>query len=192
MDWQLLGSDLCGSSTRQVRVKHRDSDNGNDGVLGALMGVALILIVLVALWVVIVYKARYRTCVELENGANLGYEAVFDLSRPYLKPIAVPRLEDGTPILRDMLWSIKITPTSIHGLSLEPIGVRGYQFAWRNDVGLVLESDDPAEYERLVAEAGHANWDIEINNVGTQWLMNELAGRPDFEVRRCPTSLVTW
>ena len=72
------------------------------------------------------------------------------------------------------------------------IDEHGYRFAWRNDVGLVLEADDPAEYERLVAEAGHANWDIEINNVGTQWLMNELAGRPDFEVSRCPTPLVTW
>jgi hypothetical protein len=173
-------------------MNYRGSDDGDDGALGALAGVVLLPCAFLALWVVVVFNARYRTCVQLENGANLGYEAVFDFSRPYLKPIAAPRLEDGTPILRDMLWSIKITPTSIYGLSLAPIDGRGYQFAWRNDVGLVLESDDPAEYERLVAEAGHANWDIEINNVGAQWLMNELAGRPDFEVGRCPTSLVTW
>ena len=167
------------------------SDHGS-GVLAALAGVVLLPCVVLALWIVVVFNARYRTCVQLENGANLGYEAVFDLSRPYLKPIAVPRLEDGTPILPDMLWSIKITPTTIYGLSLEPVSERGYQFAWRNDVGLVLEADNPTEYERLVAEAGHANWDIEINNVGTQWLMNELSGRPDFEVGRCPTSLITW
>jgi len=166
-------------------------DHGT-GVLAALAGVVLLPCAILALWIVVVFNARYRTCVQLENGANLGYEAVFDLSRPYLKPISVPRLENGTPILRDMLWSIKITPTTIYGLSLEPVDERGYQFAWRNDVGLVLESDNPTLYERLVAEAGHANWDIEINNVGTQWLMNELAGRPDFEVGRCPTSLVTW
>ncbi len=193
MDWKLLGSDLCGSSTQQVRVKYRDSDNGNDGVLGALLGLALIPIVVVALWVVIVFNNSYRTCVRLENGANLGYEAVFDLGRRYLKPIAVPRLEDGTPIVRDRLWSIKITPTTIYGLSMAPaIDERGYRFAWRNDVRLVLAADDPAEYERLVAEAGHANWDIEINNVGTQWLMNELIERPEFDVDRCPTSLITW
>lgn len=167
------------------------SDLGR-GVLAAVAGVVLLPCVLLTLWVVVVFNGRYRTCVQLENGANLGYEAVFDLSRPYLKPIAVPRWEDGTPILRDMLWSIKITPTTLYGLSLEPLDERGYQFAWRNDVGLVLEVDNPTVYEDLVAEAGHANWDIEINNVGTQWLMNELAGRPDFDVRRCPTSLVTW
>jgi hypothetical protein len=161
-------------------------------VISALAGVVLIPCAIVALWIVVVFNARYRTCVQLENGANLGYEAVFDLRRPYLKPIAVPRLADGTPILRDMLWSIKITPTTIYGLSLESVDERGYQFAWRNDVGLVLEADNPTVYQRLVAEAGHANWDIEINNVGTQWLMNELAGRPSFEVGRCPTSLVTW
>ncbi len=162
------------------------------GVLAALAGVVLLPCAILALWIVVVFNARYRTCVQLENGANLGYEAVFDLSRPYLKPIAVPRFEDGTPMLRDMLWSVKITPTTIYGLSLEPVDERGYQFAWRNDVGLVLEADNPTVYERLVAEAGHANWDIETNNVGTQWLMNELAERPDFEVGRCPTSLITW
>ena len=193
MDWKFLRSDSCGSSTQQVRVKHRDSDNGNDGVLGAILGVALIPIVLVALWVVIVFNNSYRTCVRLENGANLGYEAVFDLSRPYLKPIAVPRLEDGTPLIHDSLWSIKITPTTIHGLSMaSAIDERGYHFAWRNDVGLVLEAENPIDYERLVAEAGHANWDIEINNIGTGALMNRLIERPESDVGRCPTSLITW
>lgn len=167
------------------------SDHGS-GVLAALAAVVLLPCVVLALWVVVVFNARYRTCVQLENGANLGYEAVFDLSRPYLKPIAVPRLNDGTPILRDKLWSIKITPTSIYGLSLEPVDERGYRFAWRADVGLVLEADNPAEYERLVAEAGHANWDIEINNIGTGALMNRLADRPGLDAGRCPTSLITW
>ncbi len=173
-------------------MTHRGSDNGDDGVLGALLAVVLIPIALVAQWIVVVFNARYRTCVPLENGANLGYEAVFDLSRPYLKPIAVPRLEDGTPILRAPLRSIQITPTTIYGRLLGPVDERGYRFAWRNDVGLVFDAETPTVYERLVAEAGHANWDIEINTVGTQWLMNELAGRPSFDVSRCPTSLVTW
>ena len=174
-------------------MKHPGSDNDNDGVIGALLGVVLTPIILAALWVVIVFNNSYRTCVRLENGANLGYEAVFDLSRPYLKPIAVPRLEDGTPLIHDSLWSIKITPTTIHGLSMaSAIDERGYRFAWRNDVGLVLEAENPIDYERLVAEAGHANWDIEINNIGTGALMNRLIERPESDVGRCPTSLITW
>lgn len=191
MEWNLLGPGLRGPGAQQLLMNYGRKVRGA-GALAALAGVVRLACAILALWIAVVFNARYRTCVQLENGANLGYEAVFDLSRSYLKPIAVPRLEDGTPILRDMLWSIKITPTTIYGLSLEPVDERGYQFAWRNDVGLVLEDDNPTVYERLVAEAGHANWDIEINNVGTQWLMNELAGRPDFEVGRCPTSLVTW
>lgn len=191
MEWKSLGSGQRGPNAQQLLMNYGRKDHGT-GALAARAGVVLLPCAILALWIVVVFNARYRTCVQLENGANLGYEAVFDLSRPYMKPIAVPRLEDGTPILRDMLWSIKITPTTIHGLSLEPVDQRGYQFAWRNDVGLVLESDNPAVYERLVAEAGHANWDIEIDNVDTQWLMSELAGRPNFAVGLCPTSLVTW
>jgi hypothetical protein len=59
-------------------MSFRQSD---DGLLGALTGVLLILILLLALWIVNIFNNRYRTCVQLENGANLGYEAVFDLSR---------------------------------------------------------------------------------------------------------------
>ncbi|WP_372605016.1 hypothetical protein, partial [Actibacterium sp.] len=67
----------------------------------ALSGLALLPCIVLVLWIFIAFNNRYRTCVRLENGANLGYEAVFDLGRPYLKPIAVPRTEDGTPIVRD-------------------------------------------------------------------------------------------
>jgi len=162
-------------------------------VPAVLVGVILLPCLVAVLWVVVAFNIRYRTCVQLENGANLGYEAVFDLSRPYLKPIAVPRLQDGTPIVRDRLWSLKITPSTIYGLAMAPAADRrGYRFVWRSDVGVVLETDNPTEYERLVAEAGHANWDIPINNVGTQWLMNELAKRSDFGAGLCPTSLITW
>ncbi|TMM49206.1 hypothetical protein [Sulfitobacter sabulilitoris] len=148
---------------------------------------------IVVLWVLVIFNTKYRTCVRLENGANLGYEAVFDLSRPYFKPIAVPRLQDGTPIVRDRLWSIKVTSTTIYGLSMARAGVaHDYRFAWRSDVGLVLETENPDGYERLVAEAGHANWDIEYNNIGTGALLNIVTSRSDFDVGRCPTTLITW
>jgi hypothetical protein len=43
-------------------------------------------------------------------------------------------MADGTPIVRDKLWSIKITPTTIYGLSLDPEDESGCQFAWRSNV----------------------------------------------------------
>jgi len=89
MEWKLLGSGLCGPSAQQLLMNCGRSDQGR-GVLAAVAGVVLLPCVLLALWVVVVLNARYRTCVQLENGANLGYEAVFDLSRPYLKPSPEP------------------------------------------------------------------------------------------------------
>lgn len=151
----------------------------------AVLGAFLILLAAVS-------HTKYRTCVQLANGANLGYEAMFDLSRPFLRPLAVPRLGDGTPIVRDEMWSLKVSDTTIYGLSLATDDARGYRFAWRTDTGLVLEADRPVEYERLVAEAGPANTGVDTNNVGTQWLMNELAARPGFETGHCPTALITW
>ena len=63
---------------------------------------------------------------------------------------------------------------------------------WRGDAGLVRQQDDQATYEALIAEAGHANWDIEIDNVGTGWLLDELLRRQQPASKRCPTSLLTW
>lgn len=156
-----------------------------------VIGCILFVTLLPALWLTVVFNVKFRTCIRLENGANLGYEAVFDLSRPLFRPIAVPKLPDGTPIVRDELWSIKVTDTAIYGLSMA-VGERGYWFAWHSDTGLVLGNDQPAQYEALVAEAGPANWDIDINNVGTGWLLDELIKRPGFDVYRCPTALLTW
>lgn len=151
----------------------------------------VLLALLPAVWLTVVFNSRFRTCVRLENGANLGYEAVFDLSRPFFKPIAVPKRADGTPIVRDELWSIKVTETTIYGISMAT-GDGDYRFAWRPDTGSVFERDAPALYARLVSEAGHANWDIDIGNVGTGWLLDERLKHPDSEVYRCPTALVTW
>lgn len=138
------------------------------------------------------YHSKHGRCVHLESGAALGHEALFDLGRPYFIPIAVPKLGDGTPIVRDKLWSIKVSATTIHGVAMEPVHERGYRFAWRADAGLVLENADPAGYEQLVAEAGPSNEGVGPNNVGTEWLMKELAKRPGFEAVRCPTAWVTW
>lgn len=169
------------------------NQNHRRSLLPVVAGAMLVPVIIVVLWVLISFNTKYRTCVRLENGANLGYEAVFDLSRPYFKPIAVPRLQDGTPIVRDRLWSIKVTSMTIYGLSMAPsLDGRGYRFAWRSDIGLVFESDNPSEYAHLVAEAGHANWDIEYNNIGTGALLDVLKKRSGFDVGRCPTSLITW
>jgi len=172
-------------------MKELENQGGN-GVFGTVLGLLMLLLLVPAVWVLLAFNSRYRECVQLENGLNLGYEAVFDLSRPYFKPIAIPKFPDGTPLIRDEMWEIYITNTTVYGMALGPTSEEDYWYAWRADIGLVLKEDDPAPYERLVAEAGNANWDIEIGSIGTGWLLKELIRRPQFEVRSCPTSLITW
>lgn len=128
----------------------------------------------------------------LQNGLNLGYEAVFDLSKPYFKPIAVPRFSDGTPLIRHDMWAIYLTNTTLFGWALRQTSQDDYWFAWRADAGLVKQAENDALYKKLVAEAGHANWDFGSGSFGTGWVMNELMKRPEFNVHRCPTALITW
>lgn len=154
--------------------------------------VAVLFLLLPAIWLFTAYDRKYRVCVSLENGLNLGYEAIFDLSKPYLRPIAIPKFPDGTPLIRDETWEIFVTDTTIYGLAMGPSSEADYRFAWRDDAGLILQQDDRATYEALIAEAGHANWDIEIDSVGTGWLLDELIRRQQPTIKRCPTPLVTW
>lgn len=167
--------------------------NGNYGsVIGAVLGLVLLLLLVPTVWVFLAFNSKYRQCVQLTNGLNLGYEAVFDLSRSYFKPIAVPRFANGIPLIRDDLWAVNVTDTTVFGLTLSTENGSGYRFVWRKDSGLVRKNDDPVLYESLIAEAGHANWDINIGSIGTGSLLNELIKRPQFDVGRCPTSLITW
>ena len=167
--------------------------NGNYGsVIGAVFWLVLLLLLVPTVWVFLAFNSKYRQCVQLTNGLNLGYEAVFDLSRSYFKPIAVPRFANGIPLIRDDLWAVNVTDTTVFGLTLSTENASGYRFVWRRDTGLVRKNDDPVRYESLIAEAGHANWDINIGSIGTGSLFNELIKRSQFDVDRCQTSLITW
>ncbi|TXI01818.1 MAG: hypothetical protein E6Q73_06555 [Pseudorhodobacter sp.] len=160
--------------------------------------VAGLCLLLPALWLFSAYDRQFGVCVSLKNGLVLGYEAVFDVSRPYLRPIAVPKLADGTPLIREETWEIFVTDTTLYGLTMGASAAENYAFVWRADTGLVRQRDDSATYDRLVAEAGPANWDIEIGSVGTGWLLAELLRRPELldhqgtADQRCATRLLTW
>lgn len=167
------------------------AEAARSGVLPALMGVLLLPVLAALVWLFVASERRHGQCVDLGNGLLLGYEATVDLRRPFGKPIAVPKYPDGTPVIRDETWELHATATTLHGLAMRPDPADDYRFAWRADAGLVLEEEEPRAFERLVLEAGPSNWGIE-GAVGTKWLMDELARRPEFEGRRCPTALLTW
>ncbi len=160
--------------------------------IGAGAGLLLLVLLVPVLWVFVAFNSKYRTCVQLGNGLNLGYEAVLDLSRPYFKPIAVPRFADGTPVIRDDLWALYVTETTIYGRTFTVADGSDFEFAWRLDTGVVFRDENQEKYEALVVEAGDANWDVNIGSIGTGSLLNELIKRPRFNVGRCPTALITW
>lgn len=169
-------------------------DHGNSHLAGtakAAIAFALIGLLLPAAWLFTAYDRKYRVCVPLKNGLYLGYEAIFDLSRPYFRPIAVPKFPDGTPLIRDETWAIYVTETTLYGLAMGLSPDEDFRFAWRLDVGLVRHEDNQPTYDVLIAEAGPASFDIEIDSVGTGWLLNELLRRQHAS-DRCPTSLLTW
>jgi len=158
---------------------------------GAIL-VAGLCLLLPVLWLFSAYDRKHRVCVPLENGLVLGYEAVFDLSRPYGRPIAVPKQADGTPLIHEETWEIFVTDTTLYGLAMGPSAAENYAFVWRADSGLVRQRDDGATYDKLVAEAGPANLGIEIGAVGTGWLLAELMRRQGAVRQRCPTRLLIW
>ncbi len=86
-------------------------------ILAVISAGAALILLMPAVWLFIAFNNEYRVCVPLENGMNLGYEAVFDLSRPLFKPIAVPRFPDGTPLIRVETWALYVTDTTIYGLT---------------------------------------------------------------------------
>lgn len=94
-------------------------------VIGCVLFVALVPV----LWLAVVFNVRHRICVRLENGANLGYEAVFDLTRPLFRPIAVPKLPDGIPLIRDGMWAIYVSNTTIYGWALGRTSDEDYWYA---------------------------------------------------------------
>ncbi len=77
----------------------------------------------------------------LQNGLNLGYEAVFDLSRPFWMPIAIPKFRDGTPLVESDIWPIYVTDTTIHGLALGNVTDKDFWLAWRADTGYGIGSE---------------------------------------------------
>ena len=161
------------------------------GIAAAAVLLALILVV-PAIWLIVAFNHEFRQCVKLKNGLNLGYEAVFDLDGPLFEPAVVPRFANGTPVIREELWELFFTDTTLYGTTEGSESGGGYRFAWRADTGLILRRQNSAMYDGLVAEAGHPNLDIDIDSIDAGALFYRLAQRPEFKGQRCPTALITW
>ncbi len=158
----------------------------------ALLGILLLILAIVGAWPFIAYNKEFRRCVQLKNGLNLGYNAVFDLREPYWLPEEVPKFPDGTPLVEGDVWPIYVTDSTLYGIALSETGSEDFEFAWRADTGLVLKNENQQKYEKLVSEAGDTNPGINIGLIGSGWLLKELMKRPEYADQWCATRFITW
>lgn len=140
---------------------------------------------------IIGYSEKNR-CVHLKNGLSIGYNAIFDLSRPYWKPYSVPKFPDGTPLVEGDVWPIYVTDSTLYGTFIGETGDKDYNFAWRADTGLVKKNRDTETYEVLISEAGPANVGLGTGAYGTTIVMRWLMKRPEYANQWCSTKLFTW
>ena len=116
---------------------------------------------------------------------------MIDLNWPYFRPDIVPKFRNGKSLLPGDPWPFFTTETTVHGLALEADLDGDFWFAWREDTGLVLKTENAALYEKLVSEAGTPMGNKGINVVASHIVMMELQKRPEYANQTCRTRWIT-
>ncbi|WP_432448156.1 hypothetical protein [Aliiroseovarius marinus] len=131
------------------------------------------------------------TCVHLPNGINIGKQAVLDLSRSYWKPDIVPKYPSGASVLPGDAWPFHTTATTIYGTA-EDSKHGDFEFAWREDTGLIRHDEDPRLYETLLSDAGSLLEGTIYGGFDSHIVLLELQKRPEYAGQRCRTRLIRW
>lgn len=129
-------------------------------------------------------------CVRLPHGLNLGLAAVFRLDEEGVYPPFTVKHPSGALLVDADIWPFFTTRTTVYGVSLHGEGHE--RFAWRRDAGVVWKKDDPAQYARLVAEAGPLLDGHDADAVGPGIVMFALQKDPAYAGQRCRTKWVLW
>jgi hypothetical protein len=139
-----------------------------------------------------VQRGMKTTYARLPNGMNIGYQALIDLSTPYLKPDTVPKYENGVSLLPGDAWPFFATETTVYGLAEGKDHNSDFWFAWREDTGLILKKNNPEEYGKLVSEAGELLEHTEYGMFSSHIVMRNLKKHPEYKNQTCRTRLLTW
>lgn len=138
------------------------------------------------------YNNKYRRCVQLGNGLNLGYNAIFDFSRVNFRPYGVPKFPNGTPLVDQPLWSVFVTKTTLYGRAFGTPNERAFDFVWREDIGLIRRDLNLELHDKLVSEAGAANKGLKDGSLGPLIVMRELRKLPEYANQRCATRIIAF
>ena len=153
-----------------------------------------IIIMSALFFVIYAFYYMHGKCVRLENGLNIGFEAIFDVSRPYFRPSYVPRFSDGTPLVGEDIWPIYITDTTLYGTvaSSQFSDIEHYKIAWRANTGVVIENENSELFDEIVSKSGTKKYGTDQRSVSTGVIFLELEKRPEFAGQKCRTRWVTW
>ncbi len=131
-----------------------------------------------------------ETCARLPNGMLISKEAIFDRNDKYWHSFhAVLKKPDGDIIYGFGDWANHITQTTIYS---------SYS-AYRPDVGLVQEDENPELYARLIKEAGALIYingspsakegENQNGHLSFTLIYEILRAHPDYQYKGCPVAL---
>jgi hypothetical protein len=138
----------------------------------------IVFIILAVTFALIAQRGIKTTCARLPNGMNIGYQALIDLSTPYFKPDIVPKYENGASLLPGDAWAFFATETTVYGLAEGKDHTSDFWFAWREDTGLILKTNKPEQYDKIVSEAGELLEHTEYGMFSSHVVMRNLKKTP--------------
>lgn len=135
-----------------------------------------------------------RVCAELPNGLLVGRSSLYSFQNIRMKSDVVLKLPDGTVLIKNKFIQFFFSETSTFG-SAEPrdYSRKPYAFAYRPDIGFVLQENAPEKYALIIQEAGKLIKAYRTHaNLGYSSLLKvhtELIAQPTYRRENCPVTV---
>jgi len=137
---------------------------------------------------------KMRVCAELPNGLLVGRSSLYSFQNMRMLSDVVLKLPDGTVLIKNKFIQFYFSETSTYGVA-EPRGYwrKPYAFAYRPDIGFVLQENAPDKYALIIQEAGklikayrtHAN----LGYASLLKVHTELIAQPAYRQENCPVTI---
>lgn len=135
-----------------------------------------------------------RVCAELPNGLLVGRSALFSFQNTRKISDVVLKLPDGTVLVKNKFIEFYFSETSTYGVA-EPRDYSSspFSFAYRPDIGFVLQGDNPEKYKLIVREAGSLikayRGHKDLGYASLLKVYEELIELPAYRREDCPVTL---
>lgn len=157
----------------------------------------LVILALLLIWIALGLHFRLtklRVCAELPNGLLVGRSSLYSFQNIRMKSDVVLKLPDGTVLIKNKFIQFYFSETSTYGVA-EPrdYSRKPYAFAYRPDIGFVLQESAPEKYDLIIQEAGKLIKAYRTHaNLGYSSLLKvhtELIAQSDYRRENCPVTV---